>query len=107
MPETGRLNLGRREAYSRMSHIFCEFMVRLKAVGLVQDHTFDLPFVQAKLADAIGVSNVHVNRVLQQLRAEGLILSTGMQVSILDWGKLEEVGDFDPLYLHVQQEEGA
>lgn len=99
------LNIGRREAYSRMAHLLCEFLVRLKAVGLVQDQAFDLPLTQVELADAIGTSTVHVNRVLQELRADGLIRSKGTQVNIPDWEKLKEAGDFDALYLHLQQDE--
>jgi CRP-like cAMP-binding protein len=101
------LNLGRREAYNRMAHLLCEMLVRLKAVGLVEDNRFDLPITQGELADAIGASNVHVNRVLQELRANGLIRTKGTQVNILDWEKLKEVGDFDPLYLHLRQDEVA
>lgn len=99
------LNIGRREAYTRMAHLLCEFLVRLQAVGLVQDHTFDLPLTQVELADAIGTSTVHVNRVLQELRADGLIWSRGTQVNIPDWERLKGAGDFDPLYLHLRQGE--
>jgi CRP-like cAMP-binding protein len=99
--------IGRREAYNRMAHLLCELKVRLKAVGLVEDGTFDLPITQAELADAIGVSTVHVNRVLQELRADGLIRSKGAQVSILDWKGLKEAADFDPLYLHLRQDGNA
>jgi len=101
------LNVGRREAYNRVAHLLCELLVRLKAVGLVEDHTFDLPTTQAELADAIGVSNVHINRVLQDLRANGLIRTKGSQVNILDWEKLKQVGGFDPLYLHLQNNGAA
>lgn len=99
------LNIGRREAYTRVAHLLCEFLMRLKAVGLATDNTFDLPITQAELADAIGTSTVHVNRVLQALRADGLIQSRGSQMIIPDWAKLQEAGDFDPLYLHLRQEE--
>lgn len=95
--------IGRREAYNRMAHLLCELLVRLKAVGLVQDQSFDLPITQVELADAIGASTVHVNRVLQELRADGLIRSKGTQMHILDWERLKEAGDFDPLYLHLRQ----
>jgi CRP-like cAMP-binding protein len=101
------LNVGRREAYNRMAHLLCELLVRLKAVGLVEAHTFDLPITQVELADVIGTSNVHVNRVLQELRADGLIRTKGTQVNIPDWEKLKEAGDFDPLYLHLQQNDAA
>jgi len=96
--------IGRREAYNRMAHLLCEFQVRLSAVGLAEDDTFDLPITQTELADAIGASNVHVNRILQELRANGLIRTSGTQVNVPDWQKLKEAGDFDPLYLHLRQD---
>lgn len=98
------LNVGRREAYNRIAHLLCEMLVRLKAVGLVQDHTFNLSITQGELADAIGTSNVHVNRVLQELRANGLIRTAGTRVNIPDWERLKEAGEFDPLYLHLQRD---
>ena len=101
------LNVGRRDAFSRMAHLLCELRVKLKAVGLAEDDTFDLPFTQVELADAIGTSNVHVNRVLQELRAKDLIRSKGTQVTIPDWEKLKEVAGFDPLYLHLEQGRAA
>ncbi len=101
------LNIGRREAYTRMAHLLCEFLVRLKAVGLAQDGTFDLPITQAELADCTGTSTVHVNRVLQALRANGLIQTKGTWVTIPDWERLKEVGEFDPLYLHLREDEAT
>ncbi|GHB15575.1 Crp/Fnr family transcriptional regulator [Modicisalibacter luteus] len=97
------LNIGRREAYTRMAHLLCEFLMRLKAVGLVEDDTFDLPITQAELADVIGTSSVHVNRVLQALRGDGLVQTKGKQMVVPDWEKLKEAGDFDPLYLHLEE----
>jgi len=99
--------IGRRESYSRMAHLLCEFFTRLDAVGLTQDHGFTLPITQVELADAIGVSTVHVNRVLQELRADGLIQTVGAQVNIPDWERLKEAADFDPLYLHLRQDAPA
>lgn len=99
------LNVGRREAPGRMAHLLCEFLVRLKVVGLVQDHTFNLPITQGELADMTGISNVHVNRVLQELRARDLIRTKGTQVNIPDWERLKEAAGFDPLYLHLRQDE--
>ena len=99
-------NIGRREAYSRMAHVMCELLVRMRAVGLVEDHTCDLPITQGEFADAIGVSTVHVNRVLQQLRADGLIELKGSRLNIPDWEKLKQAGDFDPTYLHLEQDQG-
>ena len=101
------MNVGRREAYQRMAHVLCELLVRLRAVDLVEDHVCDLPITQSEFADALGVTNVHVNRVLQQMRTEGLIITQGTQLKIPDWNKLKEVGEFDPAYLHLENEQVA
>jgi CRP-like cAMP-binding protein len=77
--------------------------VRLRTVDLVEDHVCDLPITQTEFADALGVTNVHVNRMFQQLRAEGLIETEGTRLTILDWERLKEVGEFDPIYLHLVQ----
>ena len=90
-----------------MAHLLCEFLVRLEVVGLVENDTFDLPITQAELGDAIGSSAVHVNRVLQALRADGLIRTNGSQVTIPDRERLKEVGEFDPLYLHLARDVGS
>ncbi|QTP55878.1 Crp/Fnr family transcriptional regulator [Billgrantia sulfidoxydans] len=99
------LSIGQRDAYTRMAHLLCELMVRLKAVGLAEEDTFDLPMSQHELADVIGISAVHVSRTLQALRADGLVQSRKMKVTILDWEKLKQAGEFDPLYLHLRRGE--
>jgi CRP-like cAMP-binding protein len=101
------MNVGRREAYQRMAHVLCELLVRLRAVGLVEDHACDLPITQSEFADALGITNVHVNRVLQAMRADGLIETKGTQVRIPDWDRLKQVGEFDPTYLHLEQQDLA
>src|SRR4051794_36411342 len=101
------MNVGQREAYQRMAHVLCELLVRLRAVGLAEDHACDLPITQSEFADALGITTVHVNRVLQQMRADGLIVSKGTQIKIPDWDKLKQVGEFDPAYLHLEQEDVA
>jgi CRP-like cAMP-binding protein len=101
------MNVGRREGASRMAHVMCELMVRLKAVGMVKDHACDLPITQGEFADALGFTTVHVNRVLQQLRAEGLIVTEGTRLTIPDWEKLKLVGEFDSTYLHLVREDVA
>ncbi|MPR13580.1 Crp/Fnr family transcriptional regulator [Microvirga tunisiensis] len=101
------LNVGRRDAYTRMAHVLCELLTRLRAVGLVEDHACDLPITQGEFADAIGVSTVHVNRVLQQLRADGLIELTGDRLKVPDWDRLKEAGEFDPTYLHLESNQAA
>jgi DNA-binding transcriptional regulator LsrR (DeoR family) len=76
-------------------------------VGLVEDHTCNLPITQGEYADAIGVTPVHVNRVLQQLRADGLIELSGDRLNIPDWEKLKEVGEFDSAYLHLDKDQAV
>lgn len=93
-------NLGRRSAYQRMAHLFCELFVRMSALGLAEKESFRLPMTQSELGDACGLSPVHVNRVLQRLRREGLIVSTGDVHAIADWEGLRKAGDFDETYLH-------
>lgn len=94
--------VGRRTAHQRIAHVICEIFVRLKSLGLTDGDGFDLPVTQAELGDAMGLSSVHVNRVLQDLRADGLIASRGKFVAILDWPGVQQTGDFDPAYLHLR-----
>ena len=75
----------------------------MRSVGLAQDHTCDVPSTQAELGDALGLSTVHINRVLQELRGDGLIRLAGGTLTVLNWDGLKEVGDFDPTYLHLEQ----
>ena len=95
--------LGRLSAPERIAHLFCELFLRLQAVGLTRDHSFDLPITQAELADAFGLSPVHVNRSLQELRGDGLITSQGKTLVINDWERLQQVAQFNPDYLHMDQ----
>jgi CRP-like cAMP-binding protein len=100
-------NIGRRDAYNRIAHLFCEWIVRLRAVGLVRDRVCDFPMTQNELADATGISTVHVNRVLQELRGNGLITLKAGTLTILDWEQLKQAGDFDAAYLHLDREQTA
>ncbi|ESX28287.1 Crp/Fnr family transcription regulator [Mesorhizobium sp. LSHC440B00] len=93
-------NVGRRDAYSRMAHILCELIVRLRSVGRIEDHVAYLPITQAALGDALGLSTVHVNRVLQDLRRDGLISTVGSRFHATDWAGLVRAADFDSTYLH-------
>ena len=93
------VGLGRRSAYARIAHLLCELSVRLRAVGLSQNGSYDLPVTQAELADALGLSTVHVNRTLQALRRHGLIMLRGGKLMIEDWDGLTTAGEFDPDYL--------
>ncbi len=79
----------------------------MRAVGLAEEHTCDLPITQAEIGDALGLSTVHVNRVLQELRGAGLIRLEGGTLTVLNWEGLKEAGDFDPTYLHLENREAA
>jgi CRP-like cAMP-binding protein len=98
------INVGRREASVRIAHLLCEMLVRLRAVGLAEGYSCDLPITQGQIADALGLTPVYVNRVLQALRADGLIDLTGNRLSVPDWDKLRKAGDFDPTYLHLERD---
>jgi CRP-like cAMP-binding protein len=99
------VGLGRRDAYGQIAHLLCELLVRLRAVELVEDHAFTLPVTQAELGDAFGLSTVHVNRVLQDLRRDDLITLRGVSLKVLDWEGLKKAGGFDPTYLHLVKQE--
>ncbi len=99
--------IGRRSAYARIAHLFCEIITRMRAVGLARGHSVRLPLTQEEVGDALGLSTVHVNRVVQQLRADGLIVWEAKLLTTHDWNGLQEAGEFDPAYLHLRQEQMA
>jgi CRP-like cAMP-binding protein len=74
----------------------------MRAVGLTRGYTCDFPVTQSVMGDALGLSTVHVNRSLMELRGEGLIRLEKQVLTILKWDELQEKGGFDPLYLHLQ-----
>jgi CRP-like cAMP-binding protein len=94
------VNVGRRDARTRIAHILCEFSLRLEAAGLANGHRYELPMTQEQLADAVGLTSVHVNRVLRQLGEEGLISRNKRAIVIEDWARMRDVGDFNERYLH-------
>jgi CRP-like cAMP-binding protein len=96
--------MGRLSATAQMAHFICELFLRLRAVERAEGDTIQLPLTQAELGDTLGLSTVHVNRVLQELRKEGLIRWQGDALTILDWKRLEEVGEFTSTYLNLQHE---
>ena len=96
-------NIGRRPALARLAHVLCEIFTRIRALGLSDDHSFPLPVTQEELADAMGLSTVHVNRMMMELRAGGLIRTPRRAVIIENWEGLKEVGQFDPGYLHIRR----
>lgn len=95
------LGLGQRSAVENTAHLFCEILYRTRLVGLSEDHAFNFPLTQSEIGEALGISAVHTNRVLQQLRAQKLIVTLGRTVKILDLAELERVAGFDPTYLNL------
>lgn len=96
--------MGAQDATSHLAHFFCEMYVRLKAIGYAQGYRFQLPMTQLEFADVVGLSSVHVNRTLQELRGRELMTLQGKDIEILNWDELREVGMFDPVYLSNWQE---
>src|SRR5450631_762880 len=95
------VNVGQRNALERMAHLFCELLYRFRAVGLNQGNSCTLPLTQVELAETLGLSSVHVNRTLQQLRRRNLITLEGGTLAIQDLAALEEISFFNPDYLHL------
>jgi CRP-like cAMP-binding protein len=101
-------NVGRRNAHTRIAHLLCEFSLRLKVAGLGDEAHYELPMTQEQLADAVGLTAVHVNRTLKALEAENLITRISSRgITIGDWKKLADAGDFDSNYLHLREGEPA
>jgi CRP-like cAMP-binding protein len=98
------VNIGQREAAGRIAHVLCETFLRLRAVGLVESQECQFPVTQQRLAEATGMTTVHVNRTLQFLRSNRLIELKNGTFKVLDWEGLQETGDFDPEYLHFTQD---
>lgn len=97
------LSLGRRSALSRTAHLFCELRVRLGTVGLADETGYDLQLTQTDLAECLGLTPVHVNRTLKELRERGLVEFRGGRVVIHDRAGLERVAEFDPAYLYLER----
>lgn len=95
------VSVGRRDAKATLAHLLCELHVRLQLVGLAEDGDLQLPLTQTELADATGLTAVHVNRTLRALRQDGLI-AEGPSIRLRDIAGLREAGDFNPQYLHLR-----
>ena len=100
-------NLGRRPALERIGHLFCEMYLKLHAVGLAEGYRCPMPITQTDLADALGLTPVHVNRVLQEMRARALITLRSSTLVIEAWDEFLRVCEFDPAYLHLEQRRAA
>jgi CRP-like cAMP-binding protein len=94
-------SVGRRSALACLAHVICEFVTRMSAIGLSDGISCEFPMTQTELGDAAGLSLVHVNRTLRELRRRGLATLDTNLVTIHDWAGLKKVADFDPTYLNL------
>ncbi len=94
------VGMGRRKAPGKIAHFLCEMYVRLDAIGMSDKGTVPLPITQEELGDSLGLSSVHTNRALQELRGEGLITFERGKLTVHSWDGLVSVGEFDSTYLH-------
>ena len=98
------LNLGQRSAYERLAHLLIELYLRLATVGRAHNGRCDFPLTQNDLAETTGLTSVHVNRTLQELRRDGLIDLGRKQLQILDMPRLMNAAMFNANYLHLDHE---
>jgi CRP-like cAMP-binding protein len=96
------VGMGRRPADKRLAHFLCELMVRLQTVNLATESGYGLPLTQSELGDVLGLTLVHVNRVLQQLRLDGLLTFREKHLVVADLPRLKDFADFNPNYLHLK-----
>jgi CRP-like cAMP-binding protein len=90
---------------TRLGHLLCEFALRLEEQGIADEYSYELPMTQEQLADAVGLTPVHVNRTLKTLEAQGLIRRSRRNVVIPDWERLRKAGDFNSRYLHLNPQD--
>ena len=101
------VNQGLRDALARVAHLFCELLVRFRIVGMGRDNSVPFPLTQDELSDATGMTPVHVNRVLRQLRDDGMIELRGKVLKVLDFKRLSRAAQYEPAYLHLMKAEKA
>lgn len=97
------VSLGRRNAIARLAALFCEMHARLEVVGLTDGMSYTLPLTQADIAECTGLTPIHVNRTLRELRERGLVQFKSGRLTISDWQGLAAVGEFDPSYLYIRK----
>lgn len=93
--------MSRADAYQHVAFILCELYVRLDAVGLASAHVMDFPLTQEELGDVCGLTAIHINRVMQELRRDGLVVTEGRRLRLPDWDRLVTAAGFDPTYLNL------
>jgi len=95
------LSLGQRNGIARLAHLFCELRTRLAVTKLTENRSFALDLTQTDLGECTGMTVVHVNRCLKQLRNQGLVTFQSGRVTIHDLPALERLAEFDPAYLYL------
>jgi CRP-like cAMP-binding protein len=94
------VNVGQRPAASRLAHTVVELRQRLAVTGRATGDTFDMPLTQEQISEALGITPVHANRIIRQLRDDGIVDINRGRVTVLDEAKLAELAQFDDRYLH-------
>ncbi len=94
------VSMGRKDSKQRVAHLMCELYVRARTIGLTADERFEVPLTQAALGDALGLTAVHVNRVLRKLRLSGVMELTAGSLIINNITMLAQLAGFDDTYLH-------
>jgi CRP-like cAMP-binding protein len=97
------VNLGQRDAFDRVAHLFCELWDRMRQVGLREGEALEVPLTQEQLGDTMALTTVHTNRVIQRMRAEGLISVTRKMIRVHDVARLRALCGYDPTYLHLRR----
>ena len=97
-------NNGRRNARTRIAHLLCEISIRLESQLLEGRNGYILSMTQEQIADATGLTAIHVNRMLRSLKSDGLLTGKGRHIEIPDWRALSDAGDFTSRYLHIPLE---
>jgi len=100
------VNIGSRSGKARIAHLLCELYHRCKVVGLTTDHSYWLPLNQTQIGECLGFTQMHVNRMLRELREQGLVTLQSQKVKIHDWEGLSELAQFDPDYLYLTPRDG-
>jgi len=98
------LNVGQRSAIERLAHLFVELYLRSSGVGMARGHAIDFPLTQNDLAEATGITAVHINRTLKELRRLELIELGRKRLEILDLNGLKRLAMFNENYLHLNRE---
>ncbi len=97
------IGIGSRSEKTRVAHLFCELLLRFRAVGLTNDYAFELPITDAVIGEALALSSVQVSDIIADLRRDGLIRYEGRTLLAEDWDGLKKVGEFDATYLHLEK----